>query len=389
MKRSAHFLMAASLLLCVQARAQRLIYSLSYVETPVSFRAHFPNGALGPCRNEQLATLRGSRKTEIYSVSMIDGKRTLLFSDEGMNFEIMPAPVSPGFPLFGSRLAYVTGVERECRTTPNPGVYAEPPGVYEISLDGSNRFRRLFERKPNQSAVFVNSAGSKAMLEALVNDKYTISIYEMPAWKLLRSWNLTKLTEAHCPGCLPVSYDWLADGDRLFFNLDTGADDSRELGPGSYIVAEDGTDLGTIPPETGQLRLPGYVRQKYVMPHLIGQLPDGSYLFRDYALKKGPLPKPPIELEPFLVISSSDSSSQKQTPLQRLGLRQFYLSRSGKYLAYVEDRQIPNYRTERHLWGRDLQSGEEKELFVAPPPNPPTSPEPNVTFSVLGWVNNN
>ena len=64
--------------------------------------------------------------------------------------------------------------------------------------------------------------------------------------------------------------------------------------PGTYITAEDGTDLGGIPMHAGQLQLPGYNRESDVTPLLIGQLPDGDYLFRDYGLKKGPLPKPPI-----------------------------------------------------------------------------------------------
>src|SRR5258707_4038287 len=53
-----------------------------------------------------------------------------------------------------------------------------------------------------------------------------------------------------------------------------------------------------------------------------------------------------------------------------------------------DDRLTPNYQTERHLWVKDLASGEDKELFAAPPPKPPTSPEPNVTLSILGWINN-
>jgi hypothetical protein len=45
-------------------------------------------------------------------------------------------------------------------------------------------------------------------------------------------------------------------------------------------------------------------------------------------------------------------------------------------------------RTELHLWVKDLALGEDKELFAVPPPKPPTSPEPNVTLSILGWINN-
>lgn len=386
--RMANLLIASSLLLCAQTLAQTLIYSLSYPETRASFNTRFPNGAIGASINERLAMLRNLRKTEIYSVSMSDGKRSLLFSDEGMNFEIRPTGAT-----FGAGKAYVTGVVREWRTTPIPGAYAEPPAIYEIGLDGSRRFHKLFELRPNQGRALLNPAGSKAMFEAFENGQYTVSIYGVPAWNLLHSWDLTKLTQAHCPGCLPVSYGWLEGGDRVFFNLDLTDDDSIEPEthnmPGTYLLSEDGTDLGGIPAEIGQLQLAGYTRQKYVTPYLIGQLPDGDYLFEDHALKNGPLPKAPIELESFLVIAGPNLKAKRQFLLQKHGIRSYYLAPSGRYLAYIEDRQIPNYRTERHLWGKDLQSGEEKELFIAPPPAPPTSPEPNPLLTVLGWDDNN
>jgi hypothetical protein len=123
--------------------------------------------------------------------------------------------------------------------------------------------------------------------------------------------------------------------------------------------------------------LPGYNREKGTVPLLIGQLPDGDYLFRDLGLKKGPLPKAPMEQESFLVITGPDFKPKKQIPLQKAGIGSFYLSPSGRYLAYIEERQISNYRAERHLWGMDLDSGAEKELLVTPPANPPTLPEPS------------
>jgi hypothetical protein len=116
--------------------------------------------------------------------------------------------------------------------------------------------------------------------------------------------------------------------------------------------------------------------------HVLGQLPEGSYLFQDYAVRKG---RPLTQTEPFLVIASSDPSATRITP-QKFAIRQGFLSRSGRYFAYIEDRQIANYHTEKHIWVKDLCSGEEKELFTAPPPNPPTVPEPNITLSLLGWM---
>jgi hypothetical protein len=385
-KLSKSLVIASALLLCAQTHAQTLIYARSYAQTGGRLRARFPNGVLGATSDEKLAMLRGYEKTEIYCVSMIDGKRSLLFSDEGMNLEITPTGAT-----LGAGKAYARGVLREWRTTPTPGAYDEPTAVYEINLDGSNRSRKLFETQPGETPALLNRQTKKAVFQGSLNGgKDVVFIYDVSTWKLLQSWDLTKLSQPHCPGCFPVSYGWLADGDRVFFNLDTGDEDddqskTRDV-PGTYMATADGADLGGLPKHAGELHLPGYSHQPDTIPYLIGQLPDGDYLFRDHGLNDRPSPKAPRESELFIVLTDSDFRPKKQIPLQRPGIGALYLAPSGKYLAYVENRQIPNYRTESHLWGKDLESGEEKELFIAPPPNPPGSPEPNVVLNVLGWV---
>jgi hypothetical protein len=133
------------LCLCSPAQAQTLIYSVSYAETRTSFHARYPNGAFRASINEKLAMLRSFRKTEIYSVSMIDGTRSLLFSDEGMNLDIKPTG-----PIYGTDKALVTGVRREWRTAPTPGAFADPPALYEISLDGSSNFANFL--RPSQTS---------------------------------------------------------------------------------------------------------------------------------------------------------------------------------------------------------------------------------------------
>src|SRR5579872_3187307 len=228
MKLRVNLLIASSLLLCAQGRAQTLIYALSYAETPASLHARFPRGVMGASINDKLAMVRGFRKTEIYSVSMNDGKRSLLFSDEGMNLEIRPTGAT-----LGANKTYATGIMREWRNTPTPGVYSEPPAIYEVSLDGSNGFRRLFEIQANQSPALMNPQSKKVVFGGYVsNDKYVVSIYDVPTGKLLRCW---EFTQTRCPDCVPASYGWLADGNRLFFNLDLGdADEGIQGVPGTY-----------------------------------------------------------------------------------------------------------------------------------------------------------
>jgi len=89
MRPNAKLSIVACLLVCGQAHAQTLMYSLTYTETTASFRAHFGYAPFPSRTLEQnLEMLRHIGKTEIYAVSVADGKRTLLFSDEGPHLEI-------------------------------------------------------------------------------------------------------------------------------------------------------------------------------------------------------------------------------------------------------------------------------------------------------------
>jgi hypothetical protein len=71
------------------------------------------------------------------------------------------------------------------------------------------------------------------------------------------------------------------------------------------------------------LQLRGYVRQPHSVPYLIGQLPNGDYLFRDYGSREGPLPKAQKSPETFLVLTGPDFKSKQQTPLQQLAILPF------------------------------------------------------------------
>jgi hypothetical protein len=110
--------------------------------------------------------------------------------------------------------------------------------------------------------------------------------------------------------------------------------------------------------------LDGYIHPRFIERHFLGQLPDGSDLFQAYAVPQG---GPFWQLHPYLVVANPDPKTLKQFPLP-IAVGRVVPSPFGKYLAYIEERQTPNYRTELHLWVKDLPSGEEKELFAAPPP---------------------
>lgn len=378
-------LVAASLALCNSARAQTLVFALSYADTPASFRARFPNGALGASHSDDVAMLRNLRKTEIYSLNLADGKRTLLFSDEGMTFEIRPTNVA-----LGSGKAFVAGVEREWRNSPSPGVIETSQAIYEITLDGSNNFRRLFETKQNQSQLFLNPQGTRAVFSVNVNVQDMISIYSVPEWKPVHTFELAKLLKSHCPACSLSSYGWLADGTRLFFTVGVVDDDDDNSDhpnvPGTYIASEEGADLGILSPEMVPVPPSPSAPPDFITRHFLGQLPDGAFLFEEILPRTGAAR---ADGGRFLVFSGPDSKVLRQLP-QTTPIGVAYFSSSGKYLAYLESRrQTPKWQWETHMLVKDLVSGEEKDLLTVPPQKPLSSLEPNVSLHLLGWARNN
>src|SRR5260370_7009992 len=125
MKLNARLLTVSCLLFCTEARSQTVVYSLTYSETRTSFQAHFANVSPFPGRrsdDENLSMLRGTRKTEIYSLSLATGKSTLLFSDEGPHLQIMATAV-----IAGDGKAYIPASCQQRPTTPTPPLTPQHP----------------------------------------------------------------------------------------------------------------------------------------------------------------------------------------------------------------------------------------------------------------------
>ena len=390
------------LLICVSffapgARGQKLVYMVSYTNTPASFRAQFPNGVLGATPEQRVAMVRQRIRTEVWSVSVKDGKRERLFSDGGMSFEIVPG-VDMGAPVNGARnVAYVRGIDYAWQGPPKRATqesYEPPSGIYEVALNGSNRFRRLFDAPQNMALATVNAAGTRAAVSGWEDNGagYFLYVYDLPSGKLLARTDIKKILQAHCGECIPGGAGWFADGKRLFFTMEEGdADDppgpGAEVTPGNYMVSAEGGDLGGFPARTGEVNLQDYWRNPSVAPYLIRQTENGNYVFHDSASKKDLLPRA-LDPPAFVVITGADFKIQKQIALGRADASQFELSCDGSLLAFAEDRQLPGYKAQRHLWIRNLQTGEEKEALAAPPANPRNSPNPNVTVTILGWLEN-
>lgn len=374
-----------------QATGASLAYSLSYQGTAESHRAHPPDYYDPHSVPNRLLSLRNYSKTDIYLVSMPDAKTSRVFSDEGPYFEIIP-PVfgGPGAMVVAENKAYASGIERGSSSVPAlsslPALYAGRRAVYELALDASNKYRKLFEiQKEAQygaARLFISPSGTKIGYVSVVKEHDVVFIHDVATGALLKSWDATNLFR-QCFDCPIVSMGWLADGNRLFFSLDSGEESGPQSKVGTYIVSEDGGVLDRLPLEQGQFQMQGYRNITGSPPTLLGQSAKGSYIFHDIARKNTGL-----QAERFLVITTPERKVLGQIPLHSLeeppGMESRQLSGSGKFLAF-SDPLLKNYEREEHVWGMNLETREEKELITLPARTIPSS-EPKVTLNILGWL---
>ena len=369
------------------ARAQSLICAISYRATAASRQAHPQPPFFRATSAEKLLAVRGHLRTDILGLSA-DHQSTVLFSDQGPSFEILPEG-DPGMVVRGDKL-YAIGVEREWRTGPSPGAFASDAAFYEISLDGSNKFRKLAAVPGERTSghLFIHSSGSKLGYATYVNDKYMVYIYDVASGRVLHNWNAIGFFHKYCADCLDMRRGWLND-DRLFFNLQLGDDDSisetSHNVPGTYLSSEDGKDLGSMPQERGRAAEAGYARDESMAPTLLGTSSSGQLYFVDFLRQTGPRPKKSPASTTFLVIADPRSGTQRQIPLEgRAGKTPFQLWLSATSVAFVEKRLI-QYREENHVWRKSLETGAEEEMLTLPA-NLPGSTEPEKSLSVIGWM---
>jgi hypothetical protein len=362
-------------LFAYQATGSSLVYSLSYQETRESHRAH-PSGYDIRSVPESLMMVRHYSKTDIFLVSMPDAKTSRVFSDEGPYFEIIP-----GGMVVAENKAYASGIERGASSA--PGIYSKRPAVYELALDASNKYRKLFEIRQESdyapARLFISPSGTKIGYVSVLKQHNVVFIHDAATGTLLKSWDATDLFR-QCLDCVIASVGWLADGTRLFFSLDFGEESGQQSKVGTYVISEDGGALGRVPLEQGRLQMQDYRNTTGTPPVLLGQSPEGNYVFEDSAQKTtGSQP------QMFLVITTPERKPLGQIPLHTsLGIEPHDLSRSGKFVAFSDPRS-KNYEREEHVWGMNLETREEKELITLPARVIPSS-EPRVTVTILGWL---
>jgi len=317
-------------------------------------------------RSESLKRYPDIVYTKIYSLDPDGQERRLLFSDENAPIMLLARRGMPGHPgevLVSSKTKILAhAVEKRL----NPGRwYPSQASIYELSADGSNRFRKIFDVVGEQSLseIFVSPSGTQIGYLNYLDQKTFIFIHETDTGELLHRIDVSKVFL----DCFTSTIGWLPDGYRLFFTLDTGdvhmtSEESYEK-KGAYVINEDGTGLVKLPEKL--ILLPskeGFWRATDSPPRFTGGLADGTYIFIDSMSERGH-----SGILPFIYGVNPTANAQKEISLRlSQGLNWFKVAYTGKYIAFTEkiDSKDGRYEWVEHLWVKNLASGEKKRVFT-------------------------
>jgi len=315
-------------------------------------------------RYESLQRYPDIVNTKIFSLDPGRSEGHLIFSDEKAGVMLLPKrgmPGQPGDVLVCSRnRIFAHAVEKRL----NPGRwYPYKASIFELSTDGSNKFREILNVIGEQSLaeIFVNSAGTKIGYINYLSQKTFIFIHETEAGKLLHKIDVSKIFL----DCFASGIGWLPDGNRLFFTLDTGdvhrTSKESYKKVGTYFIKEDGLDLLRLPQALFSFPEKKGFSAHSSPPPFIGGLPDGTYIFREFKFRKA---YHGTEASSLIYLVNPITKSKKEIPLRvSESLNWFKVSHTGESVGFTEkiSSKEGRYEWSEHIWVKDLASEEEKK----------------------------
>jgi hypothetical protein len=334
--------------------------------------------------------------TEVFSVQPDNLTTTRLFSDANLSLNIDQVFVN------WQGAASVNSPERVLYATVHLRNVADkesrPWSIYEISLDGSNHVRKLFDfpatdwLRRGTPEIFVSPAGDKIGMYIEGNNAgRTVYIHDSKTGTLLRQLDL----DSTVLGKFPVnSMGWLDDNKTLFITLGMppGEFDSGDRVYkiyGTWVMRDDWTGKKRITPPLGILDKFGYDSYSGddFYPILLGQFLHGSYVYLNEMVKIPKDRRIPSGAHPFdfLVITGPSPHSNTEMLLnsEHFMLGWVNLSRSTKSIAYTlypgdHDDQFLHPLQQVTLYARSIKSDQPIRLGTFP----------RADFLVIGWLEN-
>jgi hypothetical protein len=310
-----------------------------------------------------------AQKTDVYLIRGDGSAARKVFTDEGTPFVLMPVARQDGMAsqvmVISSNKMIAPGMERG-RPVPNQ---LQPTAMYEASLDGSNRIRKLFDVKVEQrvDAMAVTRSGEKIAYLDWENGRRVAFV------RRLNGTMLHKIDITHLVGeCFVNAIGWMRDDDHLFFNAMSGPDGEDDQLSGTWIVREDGSQ---------PRRLLDARQHPGGLGWLLGELSTGQLLYMGG--KEEQIGRRRV-YRTSLSVADKDLSRVREYPMETG--EWMVLSPDGSAVAYTRQAAIEflagkiNNRPE-HVWVKVLPGGAAKEWFSVPDPR-----DGKGYLELVGWI---
>jgi len=322
-------------------------------------------------RYESLERYPDIVNTKIYSVTPDSKESRLVFTDENasiLSILLLAKRGLPGYPgdVIASSRNKIFAYAVQKRLDPGRW-YSGKASIYELSADGSSRVKKILDVQGEQalSEIFVNPQGTKVGYMNWVDQKIFVFIHDTETGRLLNRIDVSRTFL----DCFALSLGWLADGESIFFTLETGdvhvTSEASYKQTGTYFLKADGTGLTRLPENmTLPLLEKGTWRGTDGPPQFLGALPDGDYLFRDIIQKQGDRWDTGVPSVLYLV--NPLTQSRKPIPIGATrGLNWFKVSPTGKYIAFTEKvRSKEGYESGEHLSISEVASEKTVRVFT-------------------------
>jgi len=317
-------------------------------------------------------------KTEIFTIDLETAEKRVIFSDETTSIVIIQNLYVFHFPVTGGGRLFAHCAERG-KMVPFPG----NGYLYELSIDGSNRFRRICPVRGEESLgeIFVDSTGAKIGYLNRLNRKQYVFLHDVISGRLLSQIDLTDTLL----DCYVSSIGWIPRCEKLYFSLETGDDHVTSEASygrvGTYLMDRDGQQVKKLPALSVAKGFSPQSRSR-----MIGVLPTGQYLFEimwisrqtsreqkdgSFALLK--VKKDFTEIEDIRFNRSAESYS---------GLPICYrLSPSGKFISAAR-LPVSFSVASWNIWLKDLKTGKERKVLSLP-----TKGGQGPFLGLVGWLN--
>jgi hypothetical protein len=351
---------------------------------------------LYPATNRPVSVSVLEYKTDIFAADPETGSKRLVFSDANADFLLLQGGMLGRAIIPGGRKIFAFAIDRQNYAN-DP---SSPGALYELSTDGSNKLRKVFEIErgaagSNFRNAFANPSGSKIGNLNIIGGKTYLSIHDVATGNLVRKTDL-RYSAIERSGWSFGSVEntgWMPDDKRIFFALAMAGDEDEAFWTtpsspvGTYIMNEDADVAERLAPEAAlHPKIAGLEPSNDTAAIFLGALSDGSYLFYDFQYG-AQAAHPGMYLYALDVVRKT----QRIFPLNVSGNpSSFYLSPSNTKLVLtsvgkrVETQPKYSVMSTVDVWVLDLESGNQSKLFSFTTPDVSNTKGP--WMSLIGWV---